>query len=82
MFVYYFTGNIIFGATLYNFIIMVVDRPFYSIKNLKRDVKDAKQSQFYNLKDYLENFREEQLESVYEQQTNKLIASIKENEQR
>ena len=44
MFVYYFTGNIIFGATLYNLIIMVVDRPFYSIKNLRRDIRDAKQS--------------------------------------
>jgi hypothetical protein len=41
MFVYYFTGNIVFGSVLYNLVAMPVDRCFYSLQNLKRDVRDA-----------------------------------------
>ena len=57
MFVYYFTGNVIFGLVLYMFIVIPVDRPILAMLNLKRDVKDAERNQDYKLEQYLENFR-------------------------
>lgn len=59
MFVYYFTGNFLFGFTLYFVFVLPVDRPIQAFINLKEDIRDAKQSKYYKIQDYLENFREE-----------------------
>ena len=57
MFVYYFTGNVIFGALLYMAACNIVDRPIYALINLKDDVRDAMNSVDYNIKEYIENFK-------------------------
>lgn len=44
MFVYYFTGNFIFGSILYFWVASPVDRPFYAMRNLKRDIADAERN--------------------------------------
>ena len=40
-------------------LVLVIDRPIYSMLYLQNDLIDAKNHEYYNLKDYLENFREE-----------------------
>lgn len=57
MFVYYYTGNVIFGILLFMAICNVVDRPIYAMINLNGDVKDADNSVDYKLKEYIENFK-------------------------
>jgi hypothetical protein len=57
MFVYYFTGNVIFGMTIFMSVCNIVDRPIYALINLKGDVKDAENSVDYNIKEYVENFK-------------------------
>lgn len=59
MFVYYFSGNFIFGNVLFQVIAMLVDRPIYAAINLSRDVADAEKHEDYKLVEYLDNFRPE-----------------------
>ena len=65
MFVYYFTGNIVFGVALYQ-ILMPADRPIQGYLNLARDIRDAEMNRFYSLFDYLENFKDNRLVTIYE----------------
>lgn len=65
MFLYYFTGNLVFGIVLYG-VLMPVDRSLYAGTHLKRDVKDAEASRFYRLRDYLENFKDDRLATIYD----------------
>mmetsp|Transcript_22992 Transcript_22992/g.35518 ORF Transcript_22992/g.35518 Transcript_22992/m.35518 type:complete len:343 (+) Transcript_22992:1532-2560(+) len=58
MFVYYFTGNFIFGMALTMFVANPIDRPIISLINLKRDIRDAERSQYYKITDYVENFKD------------------------
>jgi hypothetical protein len=62
MFVYYFSGNFIFGNALFQVIAMLVDRPIYAAINLSRDVADAEKHEDYKLVEYLDNFRPEILD--------------------
>lgn len=64
MFVYYLSGNFVFGFILYIPICMFIDRPIYAHLNLRRDVKDAERHEDYKLVDYLDNFRPELDDSV------------------
>jgi hypothetical protein len=57
MFIYFFAGNFMFGTTAYIPLVMFIDRPIYALLNLKKDVRDARHSQYYKLSDYLENFK-------------------------
>ena len=59
MFVYYFSGNFIFGFVLYIPVCMIIDRPINAFLNLKRDVRDAERHEDYKLIHYLDNFRPE-----------------------
>lgn len=59
MFVYYFSGNLIFGVALFQTVAMLVDRPIYAAINLTRDVADAEKHEDYKLVEYLDNFRPE-----------------------
>lgn len=61
MFVYYFTGNMIFGVSIYECIGLAIDRPIHAILNLKGDVEEAERNQDYKLEQYLENFRASEL---------------------
>lgn len=65
MFLYYFTGNLIFGAALY-ILLLPSDKPIQGYINLTRDAKDAEMSRFYALYDYLENFKDNRLVTIYE----------------
>jgi len=47
-----------FGIMAYIPVCHMIDRPIYSLINLKRDVRDARHSQYYKLSEYIENFRE------------------------
>jgi hypothetical protein len=38
MFIYYFTGNIVFGVVLNHVVILMVDKPIYALMSLKDDV--------------------------------------------
>jgi len=49
MFVYYFTGNMIFGLVLYCAIVAAVDRPIHALLNLTGDVKEAERNTDYKL---------------------------------
>lgn len=62
MFVYYFCGNFMFGAMVYIPVCMFVDKPLQAMLNLKQDIKDANRSQYYKIHEYMDNFREEQLD--------------------
>ena len=64
MFVYYFVGNFVFSLMLYIPVCMIIDRPIYALMSLKEDKLDARNHQYYQLKDYLENFKELPNESV------------------
>jgi hypothetical protein len=57
MFVYYFSGNFIFGLMLNMTIVHWVDRPIYALINLKKDIKDAEESIQYRLDMYLYLFK-------------------------
>jgi len=57
MFVYYFTGNMIFGLVLYCAIVAAVDRPIHALLNLTGDVKEAERNTDYKLDKYLQNFK-------------------------
>ena len=57
MFIYFFAGNFMFGSMAYIPLGMFIDRPIYALLNLKKDVRDARHSQYYKLSEYLENFR-------------------------
>lgn len=62
MFVYYFSGNFIFGTALFMVLGMFIDRPIYAAINLTRDVADAEKHEDYKLVEYLDNFRPEILD--------------------
>ena len=64
MFVYYFTGNFIFGFMMYNLLVMSIDRPIVALTNLRKDIKDAEENPDYRLDTYLENFRASEFENV------------------
>lgn len=57
MFVYYFSGNFIFGLLLNLTIVHWIDRPIYALYNLKKDIKDAEESREYRLNKYLTLFK-------------------------
>jgi hypothetical protein len=57
MFVYYFTGNMLFGLVVYCAFVAVVDRPIHALLNLEGDVREANRSTDYKLDSYLENFK-------------------------
>jgi len=61
MFVYYFTGNFLFGIMGYYLLLVPIDRPIAALINLKKDISDAKTSIFYKIGDYIENFKEDNL---------------------
>lgn len=65
MFLYYFTGNLVFGLALY-IIMMAWDKPIQAYINLPRDIKDAEMSRFYSLYEYMENFKDNRLITIYE----------------
>uniref|UniRef100_A0A7S3FYT0 Uncharacterized protein n=1 Tax=Strombidium rassoulzadegani TaxID=1082188 RepID=A0A7S3FYT0_9SPIT len=56
MFVYYFVGNFFFGMTIYYALVLPIDRPILALLNLKEDVKDARESKYYKLRDYVDCF--------------------------
>jgi hypothetical protein len=56
MFVYYFSGNLVFGLLLNMTIIHWVDRPILAMINLKNDVRDAEESKYYRLNKYITLF--------------------------
>ena len=64
MFVYYFVGNFVFSLMLYIPVAMIIDRPIYAFMCLREDKLDARNHQYYQLKDYLENFKELANDSV------------------
>ena len=47
-----------FGTIVFIPICLMIDRPIYSLLNLKRDIKDAEKSQYYKLTEYMQNFKE------------------------
>jgi hypothetical protein len=53
MFVYYFTGNMIFGLVVVIFVVAAIDRPIHALINLKGDVEEAERSTDYKLEQYL-----------------------------
>ena len=57
MFVYYFSGNFIFGFILNMTLVHWIDRPIYAAINLKRDVEDAEESLNYRIDKYLRLFK-------------------------
>jgi hypothetical protein len=59
MFVYYFTGNLIFGIILYMTVMLWVDRPIYAMINLSRDVEEAQRSTEYKITSYINFFKGE-----------------------
>ena len=61
MFVYYFTGNMILGVSIYEVMGLAIDRPIHAIINLRGDVEEAERNQDYKLEQYLENFRSSEL---------------------
>jgi len=61
MFIYYFTGNMIFGVSIYEVMGLSVDRPIHALLNLKGDVEEAERNQDYKLASYMENFRASEL---------------------
>lgn len=65
MFLYYFTGNLVFGVVVY-MVLLPTDRPVYAFRHLQRDLRDAQMSRFYKLQEYLENFKEDRLVTIYE----------------
>jgi hypothetical protein len=56
MFVYYFSGNLVFGLLLNLTLIHWIDRPIYAMINLKNDVRDAEESKYYRINKYLTLF--------------------------
>jgi len=58
MFVYYFTGNLVFGVALFIPLGLFVDKPIQAALNLEKDIEDAMGSYFYKMEDYLANFTE------------------------
>jgi len=44
MFVYYFSGNFMFGCIAYVPICLLIDRPILALINLQKDIKDARHS--------------------------------------
>ena len=65
MFLYYFTGNLVFGVALY-VVCMPWDKPIQGYLNLNRDIKDAEMSRFYSIHEYMENFKDNRLVTIYE----------------
>lgn len=57
MFVYYFTGNMVFGIAIYELVVVAIDRPIHAFLNLQGDVEEAERNKDYRLEDYLENFK-------------------------
>ena len=53
MFIYYYTGNVIFSLILQATIVLMVDRPIYAIINMKTDIEEAENSKDYKLDDQL-----------------------------
>ena len=47
-----------FGCIAYVPVCLLIDRPIYALINLKKDIKDARHSQYYNIKEYISNFKE------------------------
>lgn len=56
MFLYYFTGNLVFGIVLFIPLCLFVDKPIQSWLNLKEDVEDALHSKYYQIDEYLQIF--------------------------
>jgi hypothetical protein len=56
MFVYYFTGNIIFGMIISAVVLLAVDTPIQSALNFKEDVRDAIESNEYEIERYIDLF--------------------------
>jgi hypothetical protein len=57
MFVYYFSGNFIFGLVLNMTVVHWIDRPIYALLNIKKDIKDAEENREYRLNKYLALFK-------------------------
>ena len=57
MFVYYFTGNIVFGIIMNHLVLMQIDKPINAFLSLKKDVEDAEKNPDYQLSRYLQIFR-------------------------
>lgn len=51
MFIYYYTGNIIFSMVLQATLVLMVDRPIYAMINMKTDINEAYSSKDYKLDD-------------------------------
>lgn len=56
MFIYYFTGNMVFGVVLNHAILLQVDKPIYALMSLKQDIRDAENNNDYMLSRYLKVF--------------------------
>jgi hypothetical protein len=63
MFLYYFCGNFMFGMIVFIPVCMFIDRPIYAYLNLKRDLRDARHSQYYKIGDYIQNFIQDENEN-------------------
>jgi hypothetical protein len=57
MFVYYFSGNFVFGLVLNLTLFHWIDRPINAMINLKEDLRDAETSKYYRIYKYLDLFR-------------------------
>lgn len=57
MFVYYFTGNLVFGIIVNHLVLMQIDKPIYAFLCLKKDVEDAERNTDYSLSRYLKIFK-------------------------
>jgi len=79
MFLYYFTGNLVFGVAVY-IMMMPWDKPIQGFINLSRDIKDAEMSRFYSLFEYMENFKDNRLVTIYENQPPQQYNSLKNSE--
>lgn len=79
MFLYYFTGNLVFGLALY-IVMMTYDKPILAYMNLERDIKDAECSRFYSIYEYMENFKDNRLVTIYEQNTQRQFQSYQQSD--
>ena len=57
MFIYYFTGNIVFATVLNHVIVLQVDKPIYAMLSLNQDIEDAETNKDYILSKYLQVFK-------------------------
>lgn len=64
MFIYYFTGNLIYGVSVYEMIGLAIDRPCHALYNLYSDVEEAENNPDYKLETYLLNFKPSEVEVV------------------